>query len=425
MLKVGGPATKQGEEAFEIYEAFLKHCSTEPNFVTGTIGTRADFISVHCKGGRPPFVTCPSTKVMFDSLRRYLDILKRYPQFEGVEFVNDESDIVWSGHAGIQHYNWMNFRNTHYFPGFVCKMVNLYCDIVEDEYGANLSIVDSDNCHLQWEPYLFSGNRSQFTPLTTYPSTDLIAKPAFNAYVLLSRLGNERLRSYSETLGFGEKFGVLPTRDNDSLAVMVWNFEDGMEGDVNQREIEVKIDKIPFAGNYRLLHYRIDEQHSSAYAAWKSMGKPQQPTLEQIKALRAHEGLALFEPVRDTTLNGIFSITLDLPMHAVSLLMLVPLSTEQPATPQDFKATAEQGYNSNPQVFLKWLPNAEKDFSHYRLWRQHNSGDPVTIADDAGLNTAVYTDMDVSADETYTYQVQAVNASGQASELSAAVRVTS
>jgi xylan 1,4-beta-xylosidase len=417
-LKTGGPATKQGEGAFVLFEAFLKHCSDEPNCVTSTMGTRVDFISVHCKGGRPPFVTCPSTKVMFDSLRRYLDILKQYPKLASVEFVNDESDVVWAGNLGVQHYNWLNFRNTHYFPGFVCKMITMYCDVVQDEYGANLSIVDSDNCHLQWESHLFSGNRSQFTPLITYPSTDLIKKSVFNSYVLLSRLREKRLAASSKTEGFGEKFGVLPTRDEDSLAILVWNFEDGMEGDVNRRQIELVIGNLPFSGDYELVHYRIDSQHSSAYTTWREMGKPAKPSAEQIKMLREQEGLSLYEPVRRVVLTESYSVLLDLPMHSVSLLLFVPHNTEQPGQPQWIKGGAELGYNGNLQVFLAWVPNDEKDFLYYRLWRRQGNSIFEPMMDSLSVNTAAFTDMDVCAGETYAYKVQAINASGQASLLS-------
>jgi len=45
----------------------------------------------------------------------------------------------------------------------------------------------------------------------------------------LSRLGEVRLGAECAEEGFGRKFGALPTRSGSGLAVMVWNFEDGME----------------------------------------------------------------------------------------------------------------------------------------------------------------------------------------------------
>ncbi|TCL73180.1 xylan 1,4-beta-xylosidase [Hydrogenispora ethanolica] len=422
-IKVGGPAVKQGEEAFKIFRLFLEHCARGVNYVTGCFGTRIDFISVHCKGGFPNGYN-PSSEVLFDALGRFLECLKEYPEFDGVEFFNDESDIVWHGNLGIWKESWLNFRNTHYPAGFVCKMITNYCAVVEDQHQVNLSIVDSDNCHIQWERFLFSGNRSQLTPLTKYPSTDLLKKAIFNAYVLLSRLGDERLAASCATEGFGRKFGILPTRRDDALAIMVWNFEDGVEDDVNRRRFRLEVSNLPFTGAYRLVHYRIDREHSNAHAVWKSLGAPGQPSAEQIQSLREREGLELYEPVRPIVLDGPFRADLDLPMHAVSLLLLVPENRERPARLEFIKAVAETGCNGNRQVFLKWRPCPDRDFLYYRVWRRGDDEAEFRVISDApSLNTATYTDMAVSPGRTYEYRIQSLNASLLESDCSEASRV--
>jgi hypothetical protein len=422
-LKVGGPAVKQGEGAEKIFRAFLEHCSNGLNYATGKFGTRLDFISVHCKGGWPNAYN-PSTEVMFNSVRRYLDIIKEYPEFEGTEFFNDESDIVWNGNQGIWVESWLNFRNTHYFPGFVCKMVNTYCNIVEDQYNMNLSIVDSDNCHLQWERYLFSGNRSQFTPLNKYPSTDIVKKPSFNAYVLLSKLGKERMAVECSNKDFGRKFGVLPSIEYDVLSIMVWNFEDGMDDDVNDRNIEVNIKDLDLKGRYKLVHYRIDKEHSSSYNAWKKLGKPDNPTVEEIMAVRAKEGLDSIEDVKTMELRDELKLSLIMPMHSVSLLLLVPENSSKPETPTWIKACSEEGFNENKQVFLKWKPNSEKDFLYYRIWRKDKAEDKyVLISDNKSVNTSTFIDMDVKQGNSYFYKVQAINASMIESDLSGEIIV--
>jgi len=416
-LQVGGPATMQGEADFVLFEQFLEHCSNGVNYATGRFGTRIDFLSVHCKGGTPAG-NCPSNDVIFNSIRKYAEILERYPQYKSTPFFNDESDIIWHGNKGVETKNWLNFRNTHYFPGFVCKMVSTYCSVVEDELGLNLQIVDSDNCHTQWERRLFSGNRSQMTPLITYPSTDLLRKSAFNAYVLLSRLGNRRFMASCDNDDFGRKFGVLPTADNESLALMVWNFEDGMDDDVNERTFQIDISNLPFSGDYTLLHYRIDCKHSSAYAVWKELGFPKEPTVEQIKKIRENENLTLFEPVTSLSLEESHSFGITLPMHAVTLLLLVPSNSSAPRVPAWKKAVSEKGYNGNAQVFLKWKPNEEKDFLCYTIERKEGSGNYEQIVSDTKCNTAVYTDMSVKKGSRYTYRIRSVNASVIASEWS-------
>ncbi len=410
-IKVGGPAVKQGEGARKIFRTFLDHCSKGVNYVSGEFGTRLDFISVHCKGGYSDG-TNPSTDVMFNGLKNFMETIKEYPEFDGVEFFNDESDIVWNGNLGVKESSWLNFRNTHYAAGFTCKMMYLYFSIVEDKYGMNLSIVDSDNCHIQWEKGLFSGNRSQHTPLVKYPSTDLLKKPVFNAYVLLSRLGNQRLFVDSTDDGYGTKYGILPTIKDNSLSIMLWNFEDGMYDDVNHRRINLNIKYVPFTDSYRLLHYRIDDRHSNAYAVWKSMGKPERPTHEQIKKIRQGEGLELFEEVKSLQMTENLELTIDMPMHAVSLILLVPESSEKPACPEIIKADIEQGFNQNPQVFLKWNPSGEFDFLYYRILRKRDDESQFTvISDTTAINTAVFLDMDVESNHRYIYKVQAVSAS--------------
>ena len=410
-IRVGGPAVKQGDQAKKLFGIFLDHCSKGLNYATGKFGTRVDFLSVHCKGGWPDGYN-PSTEVMFGDLRVFMELLKEYPEYKGIEFFNDESDIVWKGYRGTAHESWLNFRNTHYPPGFICKMINTYCDVAEDEFGVNLSIVDSDNCHVQWEKDLFGGYRSQLTPLIQYPSTDMLKKPIFNAYVLMSRLQDKRLSVECDAEGFRRKFGVLPTCSENTAAVMVWNFEDGVEDGNNARKLSVALKNLPFKGKYKLMHYRIDSVHSSSYNAWKQMGKPEKPTAEQIGIIRESEGLELYSQVKDVEIREDLTFELEMPMHSVSLLLLVPENKERPEKIEWVKGLAEKGFNGNTQVFLKWKPNSERDFLYYRIFRKSEAEKEFQLlSDNTTLNTATYTDMNVNGDNSYVYKLQSVNAS--------------
>ena len=368
----------------------------------------------------------PSSKLIFDSIRQFLEIIRELPEFQDLEFFNDESGIVWGGNLGLEDASWLNFRNTHYAAGFVCKLVSRYCQLEEDEYGMNMGIMDIDNCQLQWERYLFSGNRSQFTPLTEYPSTDLIRKPVFNAYILLSRLGESRLKVSCNREGFNQKYGVLPTRTEKTLSILIWYFEDDMDDEVNWRQITLEVEDIPFSGPYKLLHYRIDRNHSNAYALWSAQGKPTRPSIEQIKAVRARECLELYTPVQDVYLEkNRLVLDVEMPMHALSLLILVPENQEKPTVSILAKATAEENFHQKAQVFLKWQPNEERDFHCYRLYRREASEAEFTlISDSPTLNTAVFTDLEVEGGRNYHYRLQAVNASTIESDLSDPIELT-
>lgn len=409
-LKVGGPAVKQWEGAEKIYREFLEHCAHGLNYKRGTFGTRIDFVSVHCKAGYPE-ENNPNIDVMFEWLKRYTSILQEYPEFRDIEFFNDESDIVWHGNLGTWVKSWLNFRNTHYPAGITCKMMTKYCDLVLDDWKVNLKVVNSDNCHTQWERYLYSGNRSQFTPLNKYGTDDLIKKPLFNAYVLLNRLGDIRYKAVCNDEGFGDKFGVLPTSCKDGYAVMVWNFEDGMEDDINPRKVHLKLDEMK-SGRYRLAHYRIDKEHSSSYHIWQQFGKPEEPNAEQIQAMRAHEGLELYEENMEMLLGSGCALDVELPMHAVSLLLFTPVSQTAPAAPEGIWATAEDGFAGNRQIFLQWKPNREYDLMRYRILRSEDGGDYKEITGNTMLNVSAYTDMTAERGKTYRYIIKAQNFSG-------------
>lgn len=325
----------------------------------------------------------------------------------------------------MEDYSWLNFRNTHYAAGFICKLVDLYCRRLQDEWGLNLTIMDIDNCQLQWEKSLFSGHRSQLTPLFRYPSADLLRKPVFNAYVLLSRLGEERLQVSCNDSGFGRKYGCLASRQNENLAIMIWNFEDGIEDGINPRRFKLEIKGCIYSGSYKMLHYRIDGNHSNAYRVWSEQGKPPRPDQDQIRQLREKENLELAAPVADIEMSTSLSIPVEIPMHGVSLHLLVPKNSKAPKSPSWINGLSETSALGKPQVFLKWKPNSESDFFHYRLWRKRSQTDEFEIIyDTSSFNTAVHIEPGVENGNTYHYRLQAVNASGVASSYSEELAVS-
>ena len=397
----GGPATKQWEAGKRLFDLFLQHCESGVNFANGEFGARLDFISVHCKGGRPGISVSPDMNYMFSTLREYAALLKKYPKFLKTPFFNDESDIVWEGNMGVAHASWLNFRNTEYAPGFVCKMVNTYCDVIEDELGLNLAIVDSDNSHLPWEVSLFSGNRSQMTPLGKAPTTDIIRKAFFNAYVLLARLGEERLVVDVPDAEFGVKYGCLTTRSKAGYALMLWNFEDGLDGEVNARKISLSLTGLGEKGRYKVVTYRIDRNHANAYGAWMAMGRPYPLAKEQILTLRDNDFLAPDSSVPQTK-GDRYTGSFEMPMHSVVLLLLIKDEERQPETLSLKKPVVEKGTLGDKQVFLSWSYTKRPDFVGYEILRDDKIINNRLLAD------ACFVDGDVEKGKKYIYAIRAV-----------------
>jgi xylan 1,4-beta-xylosidase len=70
-------------------------------------------------------------------------------------------------------------------------------------------------------------------------------------------------------------------------------------------------------------HYRIDQDHSNSYAAWKRMGSPANPTPAQVAKLRKASELAELGPASTLqTTDGTATVRMQLPRQAVSLLVL-------------------------------------------------------------------------------------------------------
>lgn len=421
--KVGGPAVKQLESGFHFLPKFLEHCVEGINYATGKRGTRLDFISVHCKAGGIEHGSPATNFYMFNTLKRFWDIISGYPSLRNVEIMNNESDPIWCGDADVEVYSWLNFRNTHYFAGFICKMITMYFAKAVDEWGMNLTVVDSDNCHVQWERKLFSGGRSQFTPLFNYPSTDLICKSVFNAYVLLSHLREKRITATCDIEepyqhGLNDKYGVLPTYDENSMAILSWYFEDSTEEErIKEKKFVLSFENVPLLGKYNLTEYRIDREHSNAYHAWDRMGQPVSPSKEQIAELRKHEGL---EVVKHTCvqLTDNFNIEQTLPAHGVSLLLFTAAGKTSPDPVIPWGIVEERGVNGNRQIFLKWKPAKEEQCFYYRVYRKESGTDTFQlISEEMKVNTAVYTDMDCDEAKKYQYAISVVSFDGLESAL--------
>jgi xylan 1,4-beta-xylosidase len=349
---------------------------------------------------------------MFDPLKRFASILDRFPCYRDIPFFNDESDIVWDGNRGTAYKSWLNFRNTEYAPGFVCKMINTYCDKVQDAWKLNLVVVDSDNCHLPWERQTFSGNRSQLTPLAPYPCTDLIRKPMFNAFQLLGKLGVERYIQKSDDVEFGIKYGSLGTKlsFNQGYSIMLWNFEDGLVENVNPREIALALHNLE-KGSYHLLHFAIDSKTSNAYRKWEEMGMPDSITKEQIALLRSNDGLELVDNKTVEIMGeGTYSLSQVLCMHSVHLFMFVKTILDRKQ--EVFLLSLEQEENSlgGKQVFLKWSYSSDPSFIGYNVYRQTDDGIPYLL--DKGLSCSYYYDSSVREGISYSYSVSAMYADG-------------
>ena len=138
---------------------------------------------------------------------------------------------------------------------------------------------------------------------------DGIPKPAFNAFLLLHLLGDQRLEVNSDS--------VLATRRPDgTLMIAAWNMAPpGAKAGDKNIELQFQHAKISHVEMTRL-----DPEHGDVHKAYEAMGAPRFPTKEQIEKLRMASRLSPAE-MHDTK-NG--SVTITIPSQGLVLLEAKP-----------------------------------------------------------------------------------------------------
>lgn len=104
-----------------------------------------------------------------------------------------------------------------------------------------------------------------------------INKPSYYDFGLLHRLGTERIANSDPNI-------IVTKRADGSLAIALWNLVDpDRRGGI--RNFRVMFDHVPANAAVRIS--RVDGGHGNTLSAYRAMGSPQNPTLEQIRRLNA------------------------------------------------------------------------------------------------------------------------------------------
>ena len=117
-------------------------------------------------------------------------------------------------------------------------------------------------------------------------ATNGIDKAVLNGFRMLGKLGGDWLetesnfrRDIEDIMGHGVRgepdVDVVATRDDKGVSILVWHYHDD---DDAGPDANVTI-SLSGWGNRpaTLTHFRMDADHSNAFALWQRMGKPQNP----------------------------------------------------------------------------------------------------------------------------------------------------
>jgi xylan 1,4-beta-xylosidase len=162
-----------------------------------------------------------------------------------------------------------------------------------------------------------------------------IPLPVFNVFRMYALMGPERLRATSsgevplesiikDGVRTAPDVGALASRAPGQVAIMVWHYHDD---DVGGPDAAVTLDVAGLpagAARATVTHYRIDRQHSNAYAEWLRMGSPIAPDPAQYAAMQKASALATLEesPATVGLAGGRATLAFTLPRQGVSLLVV-------------------------------------------------------------------------------------------------------
>jgi xylan 1,4-beta-xylosidase len=319
--RVGGPDVAGSGGTF--MREFLAHCLRGTNYATGQIGTPLDFVSFHAKGA-PKTIDGHVRMGIADHLRVIEDgfrLISSYPELKGKPIVIGESDP--EGCAACQGPA-LAYRNGTMYSSYTAASFAREHELAE-KHGVNLEGALTWAFEFEDQPY-FAGFRSL--------ASNGIDKPVLNVFRMFSRMSGRRLRVESDASrslddilrrGVREKPDVsaLASGNQRCLCVLVWHYhDDDVPGP--QAAVELSVNGLPFArGEAKLEHFRIDEEHSNGFSAWKRMGAPQDPTPDQYATLQNAGQLAALGPVETVKVeNGSLRLRFRLPRQAVSLVVL-------------------------------------------------------------------------------------------------------
>jgi len=295
---VGGPGTTgpASPRAAAFLKQFLQHCADA--------NKPLDFISYHAKGS--PRVIEGHVRMNFkkqmSDVERGMQVINEFPKFRNLPIVLSESDPEGCAACSAREHPENLYRNGTMYSSYTAASLGTIFQLA-DKNQSNIQGMLTWAFEFENQPY-FDGFRTL--------SSNGVDKPVLNVFRMAGLMSGDRVNVEGN---------VLATHGDRSIAAMVWNYDDDdLPGP--SAPIHLAFSGVP-AGKVLVEHYRIDDEHSNGYTAWKRMGSPAQPTPEQQAKLESEAQLKLLtSPEWRGVESGKLEMNFDLPRHGVSLVKL-------------------------------------------------------------------------------------------------------
>lgn len=242
---------------------------------------RFDYISIHTYGTAPTELNNGS--LPFDIKNTlikhnfFINNFSRYIDLSNKEIIVDEWGASSNGFYNIEECPKLIFRDDSHYAAYFGKMITdyIYKDIKVDAMLMCLSGQHEMKVD-------FSGFRNLFT-------LHHIAKPIYNAYVILSKVGDTLLEIKTNN----SDLSVLASKSNNGYQVLLSYASEHFDKDLNDLNDKLEINNIN--GKYLVNIYLIDKNHTNPYQLFIKEKMNNDLTDEQIKKLKEISILKTFK----------------------------------------------------------------------------------------------------------------------------------
>jgi xylan 1,4-beta-xylosidase len=323
---VGGPHTTspRNDRAYKYLTDFIEHCLRGKNYATGKTGTPLQYIGFHAKGA-PEFVDGHirmNMGVQLKDIQRAFEAVNSFPELKNIPIIIGECDPEGCAACSEKRDPKYGYRNGTMYSSYTASSFARIYDLV-DMHKVNLKGVVSWSFEFEDQDW-FAG----FRELATHG----VDKPVLNVFRMFGLMNGKRISVSADNgltatdiiaKGVRDKndINAIASKDKNSVCILTWNYhDDDLVGPSSQIALAIK----GITGSKVLVqHYRIDQELSNSFEAWKVMGKPQQVTPGQYEELERAGQLQLHRsPEWKTTRNGKMVLQFELPRQAVSLVRL-------------------------------------------------------------------------------------------------------
>ena len=289
-VRVGGPALAYVTEFLEQFLNGVKERDLD-----------LDYISIHTYGTSPMLLNLGEEKLSVDLLMKKIgkrfEVIKRCG-FGDTPLVIDEWGASSHGFFNSEECKVLMFRESEILSAYFVRFVY---ELIHSEFPIENLMICLSGQHEMVED--FSGFRNFFT-------LNFIAKPIYNANILLSKLGENLLDFCTDK----NEISVIPTRgDNGEYAVAAVYATEHFDGDLPPIAETVVFDE-DISGK-SVTVWCIDKEHTNPFRLYQKMGITQ-PTADEINLLRK-EGM--MHPVCDFVAKNSF---IEIKMSANSVILI-------------------------------------------------------------------------------------------------------